>query len=127
MHPFLLHNDEIRGAKEDLVSPGQVGLMNGWGVFSTIRVSDGVLFAFERHFARMSRDAERMRVPFPPGPGWMEQRLRKLILANHAQNATLRVIVVRNRGGVFEGPGVTRDFDLIAFTADLKAWGASAK
>jgi hypothetical protein len=37
MHRFLLHNDEIRDTGERVVSPGQVGLVNGWGVFSTIR------------------------------------------------------------------------------------------
>ena len=56
MHRFILHNDEIHEASEKLLSPGQVGLMAGWGVFSTIKVIDGVLFAFERHWARMSRD-----------------------------------------------------------------------
>jgi hypothetical protein len=38
MHRFLLHNDEIRDAGDPMVSPGQVGLMTGWGVFSTLRV-----------------------------------------------------------------------------------------
>src|SRR5580692_3631435 len=65
MHRFLLHNDEIRDTGDRIVSPGQVGLLNGWGVFSTIRVYDGVLFAWDRHFARMQRDALRLRVPFP--------------------------------------------------------------
>ncbi len=68
MHRFLLHNDEIRDAGDRIVSPGQVGLLNGWGVFSTIRIYDGVMFAWERHWARMQRDAIRMRVPFPEGP-----------------------------------------------------------
>src|SRR5438876_6198363 len=60
MHRFILHNDEIHEASEKLLSPGQVGLLSGWGVFSTIKVIDGVLFAFERHWARMSRDAALM-------------------------------------------------------------------
>ena len=42
--------------------------MNGWGVFSTLRVADGVLFAWERHWARMVRDAQRLRVPMPETP-----------------------------------------------------------
>jgi branched-chain amino acid aminotransferase len=127
MHRFLLHNDEIREAGDRIVSPGQVGLLNGWGVFSTIRIYDGVLFAWERHWARMQRDATRMRVPFPQDPAWLEERLRRLIDANQAFNATLRVVVVRNQGGMWEGPSATRAFDVIAFTADVNKWGQTAR
>ena len=48
MHRFLLHNNNILDAHEKSLSAGQVGLLNGWGVFSTLRVSGGVPFAFER-------------------------------------------------------------------------------
>src|SRR5579871_5759390 len=119
MHRYLLHNNDIRDASELCLSPGQVGVLNGWGVFSTIRVYEGVLFAWERHWARMQRDAALMRVPFPEEASWLEQRLHRLIEVNHAANATLRVVVIRNRGGMWEGPGVTSDFDVIAFTADV--------
>ena len=127
MHRFLLHNDEIRETGDRIVSPGQVGLLNGWGVFSTIRIYDGVLFAWERHWARMQRDAARMRVPFPEKPEWLEERLRRLIDANQAFNATLRVVVVRNRGGMWEGPAASRPFDTVAFTAEVNQWGETAR
>ena len=127
MHRWLLHNDEIRETGDRIVSPGQVGLLNGWGVFSTLRIYDGVLFAWERHWARMQRDATRMRVPFPNEPAWMEERLHRLIQANQAWNATLRVVVVRNRGGMWEGPAANRDFDMVAFTADVAQWGDSVR
>jgi branched-chain amino acid aminotransferase len=126
MHRFLLHNDEIRETGDRVLSPGQVGLMNGWGIFSTIRVQDGVMFAWERHWARMHRDAARMRVPFPDNAPSLEQRLYRLIEKNQAANSTLRVIIVRNRGGMWEGPS-DRAFDTIALTAPLNDWGESVK
>lgn len=126
MHRFVLHNDDIREASDPVLSPGQVGLLAGWGVFSTLRAAGGVLFAFERHWVRMQRDAHLLRVPFPADPEWMRSRLLKLLQANHAQEATVRVCVVRNRGGVWEGPN-TRDFDLIALTTGLKDWGDSVR
>ncbi len=132
LHRFLLHNDEIRDAGERSLSPGQVGLLSGWGVFSTLRVYDGVMFAFDRHWQRMRSDAARMRVPFPAQADWLESRLYRLIEANQASpsqplNATLRIAVVRNRGGIFEGPGITRDFDVIAFTVDRVRWPETVK
>ena len=127
MHRFLLHNDEILDVHQKSLSAGQVGLLNGWGVFSTIRVQEGVLFAFERHWERMQRDAARMHVPFPADRDAVRARLSRLIEANSAWNATLRVVVVRNRGGLFEGPDLARDFELIAFTANINAWGNSVR
>jgi len=123
MHRLLLHNDDVIDSHQKTLGAGQTGLLNGWGVFSTIRVADGVLFAFERHWVRMQRDAARMHVPFPSSSEWLKARLLKLVEANGARNATLRAAVVRNRGGLFEGPDQSRDFDLIAFTTDLNPWG----
>jgi branched-chain amino acid aminotransferase len=114
-------------AHERGFSPGQVGLLNGWGVFSTMRVYDGVIFAWERHLARMQADAIKMRVPFPQQPERLEQSLHQLIEKNQAFNATMRLVVVRNRGGMFEGPGPMSETDVVAFTRDVFAWGGSVK
>src|ERR1700691_3407135 len=128
MHRFLLHNDDLRDSGERIVSPGQVGLMSGWGIFSTIRVQEGVMFAWERHWARMKRDAARMRVPFPDDAKLLEDALYRLIEKNRAANSTLRVVLVRNRGGMWEGPAAAeRAFDTIAFTAPLNDWGEAVK
>jgi len=123
----MLHNGEIRDAADLSISPGQTGFLTGWGVFSTIRVYDGVMFAWERHFARMTHDAQKMRVPFPADAAWLEAQLYKLIQANGASNATLRVNVVRNHGGLFQGHAPTPEFDLLAFTANVYQWGDSVR
>jgi branched-subunit amino acid aminotransferase/4-amino-4-deoxychorismate lyase len=127
VHRYLLHNGKIRETSEALLSPGQVGFMNGWGVFSTLRVSEGVLFAFSRHYSRMKRDAELLRVPFELTPTVLKKGLLELIEANGAFDATLRVAVVRNKGGLFEGPLISREADLIAFTAGLTDWGEGVR
>lgn len=101
--------------------------MNGWGIFSTLRVADGVLFAFERHYRRMRADAERMHVSFAFPERDLETLLLSLVEANNASNSTLRVAVVRNCGGLFQAPNLTREADLVAFTADLNQWGQGVK
>lgn len=127
MHRFLLHNGAILDAHAKSLSAGQVGLLNGWGVFSTLRVADGVPFAFERHWERMHRDAVKMHVPFPADREELRSQVLKLIEANSAWNATLRVMVVRNKGGMYEGPDIERDFDVLAFTKDLSPWGSNVR
>ena len=127
MHRFLLYNGEIRDTAERFLSPGQTGLVNGWGVFSTLRVYDGVPFCWERHWPRMRHDAARLRVPMPPDGAAVLADLHRLIEANGAWNGVLRVMVVRNRGGMFEGPAVTNDFDVIAFSTNVPPWGKAMK
>ena len=127
IHRLILHNDRICDAEAPGLRAGQLGLLSGWGIFSTIRVAGGVLFAFPRHWARMKRDAELMRVPFPSDPAAFERSLLSLVEANAKTEATLRVVVVRNRGGLWEGPGNSRDYDVLALTADLNDWGESVR
>jgi branched-chain amino acid aminotransferase len=127
IHRYVLHNDSIVEADRPMATPGQVGMLAGWGVFSTLRVSRGVLFVYDRHFERMKRDAKLMRVPFPEDPEWLKSRLLKLVEANGAYDATFRVAVVRNKGGIWQGPGVDREFDLFGLTTGLTDWGSAVK
>lgn len=127
LHRFILHNDRVQEASSQTLSPGQVGLLSGWGVFSTLRVAEGVLFAFERHWARIQRDAALLHVPLIEGPEVLRARLLELVEANRAYNSTLRVAIVRNGGGMWAGPSTGRASDLIALTADTKDWGHGVK
>lgn len=127
MHKYVLHNGQIIPADSAVLKPGQVGLFSGWGVFTTLRVREGVLFAFEKHWARMKKDAELLRVPFPHDQEQIHRWLLDLVEANRAFSAAMRLIVVRNRGGLWEGPGLESDYDVLAFTADLKDWGETIR
>lgn len=126
MHRLVLHNDTILDGAEPCLSPGQVGLMTGWGVFSTIRVRRGVLFEFPRHYRRMRRDAELIHVPFPASAEELEKLLLRLVEANGSPDCTLRVNVIRNNGGAFHVPN-PRPYDVIAFTSELMDWGDSMR
>jgi len=128
LHRYILHNDSIREASEPSLTAGQVGLLSGWGVFSTLRVVEGVPFAFERHWARLTRDAGSLHIPLPHDPESVRRKLMELIEANRAERSTLRLVVVRNCGGLWEGPRPSGPpSDLIALTADSKDWGAGVK
>ena len=127
LHRYILHNDRIGPASEQVLSPGQVGLLSGWGVFSTLRVADGVLFEWDRHWARIKRDAEAFHVTLPKDPEAVRRKLLELVEANGAFHCTLRIVIVRNGGGMWAGPFNGRESDLIALTADSKEWGEGVK
>jgi branched-chain amino acid aminotransferase len=124
---FVLHNDSICEAAAPVLAAGQIGLLSGWGVFTTMRVVEGVPFAFERHWARMERDAAALHVAMPTESEPVRRKLTELIEANRAYAATLRLVVVRNGGGMWEGPPMGRASDVIALTAKSKVWGESAR
>ena len=127
MHAQVLHNNRFVPASEKFLSPGQIGLLSGWGVFTTLRIYDGVPFEFERHWARMTKDAALLHVPLAQDREQVRCLIGELIRANRAENAVARMCVVRNRGGFWEGPGISSAADLIVLTADLKAWGDAVR
>src|SRR5579863_3910045 len=95
IHRSILHNGRICSSTENVLAPGQLGLLAGWGVFTTIRVTDGVLFAWDRHWSRMAHDATLMHVPMPD-PATVQKHLIRLIEANGQSTCTLRLVVIRN-------------------------------
>ena len=68
-----------------------------------------------------------MDVPFPPDAEPVHKRLLALVEANQAHDAAMRLVVVRNTGGIWQGEGSGRPSDLIALTAASKDWGAGIK
>jgi len=126
IHRSILHNGHICPSSDNIFAPGQLGLLAGWGVFSTFRVTDGVLFAWERHWARMMRDAELMHVPMPD-PAALQRDLTRLVEANGKPTCTLRLVIIRNGGGLWEGPARGNACDVLAMTADTKQWGESVR
>jgi branched-chain amino acid aminotransferase len=127
LHKFVLHNDQVQESTELCLSPGQIGLLSGWGVFSTLRIAAGVPFAWERHWARIQRDAAALHVPLPQDPERVRRKLLELVEANQAPDCTLRIAIVRNGGGMWAGPSNGRASDVIALTADSKHWGEGVK
>src|SRR5689334_17510362 len=125
IHRSLLHNGRICSSTDNLLAPGQLGLLAGRGVFTTIRVTDGVLFAWDRHWSSMTRDDELMHVAMPPEKDEVRRDLLRLVEANGMPNCTLRLVVIRNGGGLWEGPPRGSKCDVVAMTADLKDWGDS--
>ncbi|MEQ1885204.1 MAG: aminotransferase class IV [Bryobacteraceae bacterium] len=127
IHRFQLHNGKLIDSTTPSVAAGQVGFLAGWGVFSTLRIYDGVPYQWDRHWARMKRDSARLLVPFPGDGGAVRKQMLELIDANQATNAVLRIYVVRNRGGLWEGPGEKPEYDVIGFTANVTPWPATMK
>lgn len=78
------------------ISPMDHGLLTGDGVFETLRVYDGVPFAWTRHIARLGRSAGALGLVPPDGPT-LRAAADAVIAANDQSEARLRITVT---GGV---------------------------
>jgi len=124
MDTLIFHNGSIIPLSKARLSPGQMGLLMGWGVFTTLRVYEGKPFAFDRHWARMSHDAERLSMSLGYEQEAVCQSVSKLAEANGRPEGTARVSFVKNRGGLWADAGDSPETDLLIFTRQLVEWPA---
>lgn len=118
MHKFVFHNDRLLPLGEVRLSPGQSGLLSGWGVFSTIRAYEGRPFAFARHWARLTRDAGRIELPFDFRPEAVRRNLEALLAANQVIDGCARVYFVNNRIGIWASDEPAPPTDLVIYSID---------
>jgi branched-chain amino acid aminotransferase len=122
IHKYVHHNDALKPVENVRLSPGQAGLLSGWGLFTTLRVWDGELFAFERHWARLERDAKRTRVPFPFDAEKVRAQLYEVLRANNVVEGTARIYVVYNKTGFWQSEEQMPQVDLILYSAGLPSY-----
>ena len=122
MDPLIVHNGRIVPLAEARLSPGQSGLLVGWGVFTTLRLYGGRPFEFHRHWQRMARDAARLGVDLPAGEERVHDQIVELAGANRRLEGAARVSMVRNGGGLWSDGAHHPPTDLLLFTRELVSW-----
>ncbi len=88
IHRHLTHNGRLLPLEQVRLSPGQAGLLSGWGIFTTLRIFRGEPFAYERHWIRLQKDAGRIRLPFPFEADRVREQLAELVHANQVSEGT---------------------------------------
>lgn len=119
IHRYVYHNGRMLPIEQTRLSPGQGGLLSGWGLFSTLRVYHGVPFAFERHWRRLAKDAGRTRVPFPFEADAVRAQMMELVRANGVVEGTARIYAIYNQVGFWQSDEAVPQVDLLLYTAGL--------
>jgi branched-chain amino acid aminotransferase len=122
IHRYIFHNGHIVPVEQARLSPGQAGLLNGWGLFTTMRLFQGEPFAFERHWKRLQKDAVRTRIPFTFDAEEVRSRLRELIQRNEVREGTARIYAIYNKVGFWQSSESLPEVDLIFCTAGLPSY-----
>ncbi len=121
IHRYVFHNDRLVPIDQVRLSPGQGGLLSGWGLFTTMRIFQGEAFAYERHWPRLEKDSGRTRLPFPFDPAQVRRQLSDLLKANQVVEGTARIYMIYNRVGAWQSDEEMPLVDLILCTAELPA------
>ncbi len=119
IHANVFHNDELLPIDKVRLSPGQAGLICGWGIFTTLRISRGEAFAYERHWRRLEKDAGITRLPMPYTAAKVRVHLHEVIRANKVTEGCARVYLVYNTVGVWQSDEKHAQVDLIIYSAGL--------
>jgi branched-chain amino acid aminotransferase len=127
IHRFVFHSDRLLPIEQVRLSPGQSGLMSGWGLFTTIRIVEGIPFAFERHWKRLRRDAERTHCPFAFEEEAVRLRLLEVLRANQVQEGCARIYMVYNHEGLWRSDETLPEVDLVICSAGLPSYRELAR
>lgn len=119
IHRYVLHNEDLQPIEKVRWSPGQAGLICGWGLFTTVRIARGEAFAYERHWRRLEKDAALTRMPITCSGAKVRVMLQEAIRANHVQEGCARIYLVWNTVGSWRSDEKMPEVDLVITTADL--------
>ena len=120
-------NGELISANEACVSPFDLGLTVGLGVFETMAAYDGKVFAYDLHHARLLKSAEVFALPVPER-SVITAAITEVIEANHYHQGRYRIRVTLT-GGVNQLGGGREQGDVMvtAQAADSASGGDLAK
>jgi branched-chain amino acid aminotransferase len=119
IHRNIFHNDSLLPIEKVRLSPGQAGLICGWGLFTTIRISRGEAFAYERHWRRLEKDAALIRLPMSYTAAKVRVHLHEVIRANNVVEGCARIYLIFNQVGFWRSDERQPPVDLIIYSAPL--------
>jgi branched-chain amino acid aminotransferase len=119
IHRYVFHNEALQPVEKTRWSPGQAGLVCGWGLFTTVRITRGEAFAYERHWRRLEKDAALTRLPLSYTGAKVRVLLHEVVRANQVKEGCARIYLVWNTVGSWRSDEKMPEVDLVITTADL--------
>ncbi|HME13690.1 MAG TPA: aminotransferase class IV [Candidatus Acidoferrum sp.] len=127
IHRNIFHNEALLPVEKTRLSPGQAGLICGFGLFTTLRIARGEAFAYERHWRRLEKDAAIVHLPMPYSGAKVRVHLHEAIRANRVDEGCARIYLVHNNVGFWQSDEPRPELDLIITTADLPQYREPAR
>ena len=122
--PMIWFNGELISANDACVSPFDLGLTVGLGVFETMAAYDGKVFAYDLHHARLIKSAEVFALPVPER-SVISAAIAEVIEANHYHQGRYRIRVTLSGGANQLGGGRQQGDVMVTAQAARSADSAS--
>lgn len=127
IHRWVSHNGTLLPIEQVRLSPGQAGLLNGWGLFTTVRIWEGEPFAYERHWRRLMKDATKTHLPVTAEPEKVRADLRAVLRKNEVREGCARIYFVFNTAGFWRSDEPMPPVDVILYSAPLPDYREPAR
>src|SRR6478735_12820984 len=95
---FVFLNGNIVPEERAVVSAFDRGFLYGDGVFEALRISNGKPFRWSAHLERLERGADFLKIRTPFARNELKEATFRLIEANAASEAILRIVLSRGSG-----------------------------
>jgi branched-chain amino acid aminotransferase len=95
MSDYIHVNGQLLPYDSASVAPGDAGLLQGAGLFETMRARNRKVFRLRQHLERLTRSAGTLSIPMQLGESQLAEMVEDLLDANGLQDARLRLTITR--------------------------------
>lgn len=97
MEDIYFINGEYKKLEDPQITPDNIGLLRGYGIFEFFRTYNGKFFRFEEHMDRLFNSAKKMNIDLPYTRNDIELISKKLKDKNKLKECSIRVVVTGGR------------------------------
>ena len=98
----MMFNGDVIPLASARVSPLGDGLIQGHGLFETIKVLGGAPVFFAEHFGRLRQGAATLGLAFATTPDELRARSLRVLAANRVTDGGLKIVIFQDEGRVSE-------------------------
>jgi branched-chain amino acid aminotransferase len=120
VYKFFSYNFKIFKKGEKLFSIEHRGLNYGDGVYETLRVYDGRIFAFKEHIERLKKSLDVVKINFSVNERKIENEIANLLKLNRVKNCAVRIVITRGNGLGLPPPKGKPDISIMLVDIDKK-------
>ena len=96
---FVSRNGELILPAQASISVFNPAIYGAFGVYESLQVRHGVVFAQQEHLKRLARSAAILKLPLPANPTILDRWIADVLRANGARDCTLRVFIIGPEAG----------------------------
>ena len=97
MEDIYFINGEYKNLEDPQITPDNIGLLRGYGIFEFMRTYNEKLFRFDQHMDRLFNSSEIMNIEIPYNREEIKEIAQNLKKKNEMENCSIRVVVTGGR------------------------------